>query len=173
MDFFFIKEIRNSSSNTGERMILPKDEGLAFPRKLKEKKTPSPLRSKPKKYQKATISEEHLQNHAEETCIKLGLDYDHTPQELYHWLASPSDVCPIEAKSYLKRFFIGRPDLVMEKNLEGTDYILTYKVELKTDSPQSKLRSTQRHYNKGKNHDVLRFKEEIKESIKHFSEFEI
>ena len=153
--------------------VHPKDEGLAFPRMVKDKKAPSPLKSKPKKYQKATISEELLQNFAEEQCVKLGLDYDHTPQELYHWLASPSEVCPIEAKSYLKRFFIGRPDLVIEKNLEGTDYILTYKVELKTDSPQSKLRSTQRHYNKGKNHDVLRFKEEIKESIKDFAEFEI
>jgi hypothetical protein len=154
-------------------MIHPKDEGLAFPRKIKEKKAPSPLRSKPKKYQKASVSEEHLQNYAEEMCVRLGLDYDHTPSELYEWLSSGSEYCPPEALSYLKRYFIGRPDLVIEKNLEDTDYILTYKVELKTDSPQSKLRSTQRHYNKGKNFDVLRCKDDIKGNFKEFSDFEI
>ena len=167
MDFFFIKEIRNS----GGEMIHPRDMGLAFPRKLKEKKAPSTLKSKPKKYQKATISEEMLQNFAEETCVKLGLDYDHTPNELYEWLSSGIDYCPIEAKSYLKRFFFGRPDLDITKELEGTPYYLGYRVEIKTDSPQSKLRSTQKRYLKGKNFDVLRFKEEIQESFKKFSKF--
>jgi hypothetical protein len=154
-------------------MIHPKDEGLAFPRKIKEKKAPSPLRSKPKKYKPASVSEEHLQNYAEETCVRLGLEADHAPQELYHWLVSNSDYCPEEVKSYLRRFYYGRNDLDITKELEGTNYYLGYRVELKTDSDQSKLRSTQKRYLKGKNFDVLRFKEEIKESIKEFDDFEI
>jgi len=152
-------------------MILPKDVGLAFPRKIKEKKKPSPLKAKPKKYKKASVSEEMLQNFAEEECVKLNLDFDHAPQELYHWLASPSDYCPEEVKSYLRRFYFGRNDLDITREIEGTPYYLGYRVELKTDSPQSKLRSTQKRYLKGKNFDVLRFKEEIKESLENFSKF--
>lgn len=154
-------------------MIHPKDEGLAFPREIKEKKAPSPLRSKPKKYQKATISEEMLQNFAEEECLKYALDFDHAPQELYHWLSSPSDYCPEEAKSYLKKYFVGRPDLVIKKRLEGSDYNIVLEMELKTDSPQSKLRSTQKRYLRGKNFVVPRSKEEIQETIKKFDDFEI
>jgi hypothetical protein len=154
-------------------MIHPKDEGLAFPRKIKEKKVPSPLRSKPKKYQKASISEEMLQNYAEEECTRFALDFNHAPQELYHWLSSPSDYCPEEAKSYLKRYFFGRPDLVIKKRVDGSDYNIVLEMELKTDSPQSKLRGTQKRYLRGKNFLVPRSKEEIQKAIKEFNEFEI
>lgn len=154
-------------------IVHPKDEGLAFPRKIKEKKAPTPLRSKPKKYQKASISEEMLQNYAEETCLQYALEYDHAPQELYHWLSSPSDYCPEEVKSYLKKYFFGRPDLVIKKRLDDCDYNLVLEMELKTDSPQSKLRSTQKRYLRGKNFLVPRSKEEIKEALKEFNDFEI
>jgi len=154
-------------------LIHPKDEGLAFPRKIKEKKAPSPLRSKPKKYKKASVSEEMLQNYAEEECTRFALDFDHAPQELYQWLSSPSDYCPEEAKSYLKNYFFGRPDLVIKKRIDGCDYNLVLEMELKTDSPQSKLRSTQKRYLRGKNFLVPRSKEEIKEAIADFQDFEI
>jgi len=153
--------------------VHPKDEGLAFPRMVKDKKAPSTLKSKPKKYQKASVSEEMLQNYAEEMCTRFALDYDHAPQELYQWLSSQSDYCPEEAKSYLKNYFFGRPDLVIKKRIDGCDYNLVLEMELKTDSPQSKLRSTQKRYLKGKNFLVPRSKEEIKEAIEDFQDFEI
>ena len=53
------------------------------------------------------------------------------------------------------------------------DYNLVLEMELKTDSPQSKLRSTQKRYLKGKNFLVPRSKEEIKEAIEDFQDFEI
>lgn len=152
-------------------MILEKDEGLAFPRKIKEKKSPSPLRSKPKKYIKASVSEEMLQNFAEEECISGALDYDHAPQDLYHWLSSQSDYCPEDIKDYLRKQYFGRPDLIIKKKIEGCEYNLVLEMELKTDSPQSKLRTTQKRYLKGKNFIVARSKEEIKASIKEFQEF--
>ena len=154
-------------------MILEKDEGLAFPRKQKKKKEPSYLKSNPKKYQKASVSEEILQNYAEEECTKYALDYDHAPQEVYHWLSSPSDYCPAEVKSYFKNLLFGMPDLIIEKKLDGTDFTLSLKMELKTDSPQSKLRSTQKRYLKGKNFIITRSKDEIKEAIEDFSDFEL
>jgi hypothetical protein len=46
-------------------------------------------------------------------------------------------------------------------------------MELKTDSPQSKLRGTQKRYLRGKNFLIPRSKEEIKEALKEFNDFEI
>lgn len=153
--------------------ILEKDKGLAFPRHEKKKKAPSPLRSKPKKYKKASVSEEMLQNYAEEACVKYNLDYNHTPSIVYEFLASSSMTLTPEIKSYLMEFFIGRPDLVIEKRLEGTDFTLSLNLELKTDSPQSKLRTTQKRYLRTRNHAIARDKAEINESIKDFSDFEL
>ena len=154
-------------------MILEKDKGLAFPRKEKKKKAPSPLRAKPKKYQKATIPEEMLQNFAEEACVKYNLDYDHTPSIVYEFLASSSMTLTPEVKTYLMEFFIGRPDLVIEKRLEGTDFTLSLNLELKTDSPQSKLRTTQKRYLRTRNHAIARNKEEINKPIKDLKDFEL
>ena len=154
-------------------MIHPKDVGLAFPRKLKEKKAPSPLRSKPKKYVKASVAEEMLQNYAEEACLKHGLDYEHIPQDLYHFLGSQGLTINEEIKSFLIKHFVGMPDLMIEKKLEGSDYMIKLNLELKTDSPQSKLRTTQKRYLKGKNFLVARSKEEIQEAIQELKEYEI
>jgi len=154
-------------------MIHPKDEGLAFPRTIKEKGGPKPLRSKPKKYQKASVSEEHLQNFAEEMCVRSNLDYDHVPQVVYEWLSSKSEYCPPEVLPYLRSHFYGRPDMTIEKKVEGTDLTLSLLMEIKTDSDQSKLRTTQKNFLRGKNFVVPRSKEEIKEVIKEFEDFEI
>jgi hypothetical protein len=153
--------------------ILEKDKGLAFPRHEKKKKAPSPLRSKPKKYQKATVSEEMLQNQSEEACIKHNLDYDHTPQEVYQWLLSGSEYCPPEIIAYIKKLLWGRPDLELLKKIEGTDFMLLGLLELKTDSPQSKLRATQKRFLKGKNFGVARDKEEINQFVEDFNNFEL
>jgi hypothetical protein len=153
--------------------ILEKDKGLAFPRKEKKKKAPSYLKAKPKKYQKASVSEEMLQNYAEESCVKYNLDYNHTPSIVYEFLASSSMTMTPEIKSYLIELLVGRPDLVIEKRLEGTDFTLSLNLELKTDSPQSKLRTTQKRYLRTRNHVIARDKEEINAPIKELSEFEL
>ena len=154
-------------------MIHPKDVGLAFPRNIKGKKAPSPLRSKPKNYKKASVSEEMLQNYAEEACIKYNLDYNHTPSIVYEFLASSSLTLTPEIKAYLIEFFVGLPDLVIEKRLIGTDYTLVLNQELKTDSPQSKLGTNQKRYLRTRNHVVDRDKAAIYASIKNFNDFEV
>ena len=154
-------------------MIHPKDVGLAFPRNIKGKKAPSPLRAKPKKYQKASVSEEMLQNYAEEACIKHNLDYDHTPSIVYEFLASSSMTLTPEIKKYLIELLVGRPDLVIEKRLVGTDYTLMLNLELKTDSPQSKLGTNQKRYLRIRNHAIARDKLEINEAVEDFNDFEL
>jgi len=175
-DFFFLAHLvsaKDTTSNTGASMIHPKDVGLAFPRNIKGKKAPSPLRSKPKKYKKASESEEMLQNKAEEACIKRNLDYDHTPQIVYEWLLSGSEYCPPEIISYIKKLLWGRPDLELIKKIEGTDFMLLGLLELKTDSPQSKLRATQKRFLKGKNFGIARDKAEITQFVEDFNNFEV
>lgn len=154
-------------------MILEKDEGLAFPRHTKKKKKASPLRAKPKKYKKASVPEEMLQNYAEEACVKYNLDYNHTPSIVYEFLASSSLTLTPEIKAYLIEFFVGLPDLVIEKRLIGTDYTLVLNQELKTDSPQSKLGTNQKRYLRTRNHVVDRDKAAIYASIKNFNDFEV
>ena len=153
--------------------ILEKDKGLAFPRKEKKKKAPSPLRAKPKNYKKASIPEEMLQNYAEEACIKHNLDYNHTPSIVYEFLASSSMTLTPDIKKYLVELLVGRPDLVIEKRLLGTDYTLVLNHELKTDSPQSKLGTNQKRYLRIRNHMIDRDKEGIDATIKDFKDFEI
>lgn len=153
--------------------ILEKDEGLAFPRYEKKKNAKSPLRARAKKYIKASVSEEMLQNRAEQECTRFALDYDHVPQELYTWLKSKSEYCPPESLSYLREHFYGRPDMTIERRIEGTDLTLSLFMEIKTDSPQSKLRGTQKTFLRGKNFVVPRTEEEIKDAIKDFNNFEV
>jgi len=153
--------------------ILEKDKGLAFPRHEKKKKEPSPLRSKPKQYKKASVSEEMLQNYAEEACIKHDLDFNHTPSIVYEFLASSSLTLTPEIKAYLIELLVGRPDLVIEKRLIGTDYTLVLNHELKTDSPQSKLGTNQKRYLRTRNHTIDRDKEGIDETINDFKNFEL
>tara|TARA_R110000868_G_scaffold112527_2_gene302992 strand:- start:19549 stop:20109 length:561 start_codon:yes stop_codon:yes gene_type:complete len=176
-NFFFLAHLvkaKAPTSNTRPYMsILEKDKGLAFPRKEKKKKEPSYLKAKPKKYQKASVSEEMLQNYAEEACIKHNLDYDHTPSIVYEFLASSSMTLTPDIKSYLMELLVGRPDLVIEKRLEGTDYTLLLNLELKTDSPQSKLGTNQKRYLRIRNHAIARNKLEINEAIKDISDFEL
>ena len=149
--------------------VLDKDKGLAFPRKEKTKKAPKPLRAKPKQYVKASVSEEMLQNFADEEATRYALDCHHIPQELYQFLASPSLTLSKELKEFLKSYMYGRPDIELKKRLDGMPYNLSLYVELKTDSPQSKLRSTQKRFLKGLNFEVPRSKAEISELFKEFS----
>jgi hypothetical protein len=176
-DFFFLAHLVKAKAPTPNprkiMIILEKDKGLAFPRHEKKKNKPSPLRSKPKNYKKATVSEEMLQNYAEEACVKYNLDYDHTPSIVYEFLASSSMTLTPDIKSYLMELLVGRPDLVIEKRLEGTDYTLSVNLELKTDSPQSKLGTNQKRYLRTRNHVIDRDKAGINATIKNFSDFEL
>lgn len=151
-------------------MILDKDLGLAFPRKAKGKKEPKPLRAKPTKYQKASVSEEMLQNFAEEEATRYALDCHHIPQEIYHFLASPSLTLTKELKEFLQAFMYGRPDIELKKRIDGTPYNLSLYLELKTDSPQSKLRATQKRFLRGLNFETPRSKQEIKEIFYNFND---
>ena len=149
---------------------------FAFPKKKTEKKPRKPMKRslivpKPVKYQKASISEEMLQNYIDEECLKRGFDSNHTPQCLYEFLASPSYTIDDEIKSFLKAHFFGRPDNEIRKNIDGTPYQLCYYVELKTDSPQSKLNANQKRFLKGKNFDVLRDHKSIIESLLKFEKY--
>ena len=166
--FFFTRVVK--AKNRDAQMILEKDQGLAFPRKAKGKKEPKPLRSKPTNYQKASVSEEMLQNFAEEEATRYALDCHHIPQELYQFLASSSLTLTKELKEFLCAFMYGRPDIELKKRIDGTPYNLSLYLELKTDSPQSKLRATQKRFLRGLNFETPRNKEEIKEIFHNFNE---
>ena len=131
------------------------------------------LKAKSKKYQKATVPEAKLQNHADQEILKLGYEHNHIPPIVLQFLNSKSLRCDEEIKEFFRKFLYGRPDNEIVKRLDGTPYNLCLYMEIKTDSEDSKLNANQRRKLKGMNFAVPRSYDEITNFVQDFHKFEL
>lgn len=149
---------RQKDRHLASERTHPKDVGLAFPRKLKPKKAKGKSVSR-----ETSIPESALQEHAEATCIDMGLHFVRIPDEVLRYIyATPGTPLPVidAANAYINGF----PDLFVLD--ERGNYLC---LELKRDTETAKLRASQKRFLMGKRTKVCRTKAEITKTLQDFA----